>query len=335
MKLATIEVIEKVSAHPNADRLELVTVLGFQCVVPKDTHSVGEHIIFIQPDTSLPPIESEFTWAEQYRKYVGARIKAIQIRGEWSEGLIIPLADVRPLLMMDIFKGGEASSLIGVTKFTAPEPEEPGAISSILPLFMKETGEDRFENLSEEQMPLGAIADITLKIDGKSATYYYDHINDKFGVCGRGLEFDVDYNNVYTQQASKFKDAFITFCKEKQMSLALRGELYGTGISRGGNNPHSQKDKSFACFNVFNITKRKYETKGSDLYYLNVCDQLNIESVPVVERDVVITTELVEKYSKGVKRITINGTEHKFEGVVVKHSGGSFKVINKHYDSEK
>ncbi len=337
MKLATIEKVEKVITHPNAERLDLVTVLGFQCVVQKGILRVNDAVVFIQPDTSLPPIDSEFTWAEPYRKYVGSRIKAIQIRSEWSEGLIIPIDElmhwiIKPLVV-SFSNGSEVSHLIGVTKFVAPEPEEKGAISSILPLFMKETGEDRFENLSE--LPLGTYCDVTLKIDGKSATYYYDHRTDKFGVCGRGIEFDVNYENAYTKQAHKFRDAFVSFCKEKNLSLALRGEIYGSGISQGNNNPHKGKEKSFACFNVFNIIDRKYETKGSDLYFINLCSQLDIETVPIVEKDVIMTQDLIEKYSKGVKRVSFENKEAKFEGVVVKHQSGSFKVINKFYDSEK
>jgi RNA ligase (TIGR02306 family) len=335
MKLATIETIDNVFPHPNAERLELVTVLGFQCVVQKDILKKGDTVVFIQPDTCLPSADSVYIWADSFRKYVGVRVKAIQIRGEWSEGLIIPLNDVIDLIKVDMVSGAEVSHNIGVTKFTAPEPEEPGAISSILPLFMRETGEDRFENLSEEQLPLGVVADITLKIDGKSATYYYDHLNDKFGVCGRSLEFDINHNNVYTQQVGKVRDPFVAFCKENKVSLALRGEVYGTGISQGGNNPHNKKDKSFACFNVYNITERKYETKGSTLYFLDLCNQLGIETVPVIERDVLVTPEVIEKYSKGVKRVMFEGKEVKFEGAVVKHKNGSFKIINKFYDSEK
>jgi hypothetical protein len=81
--------------------------------------------------------------------------------------------------------------------------------------------------------------------------------------------------------------------------------------------------------------------------------------VPILERDVVLTQELIDKYSVGLKKI--DGKP--FEGVVINHGdyvieresnimvcpdgverdvGGaktyvahSFKVISKHYDSQK
>ena len=51
----------------------------------------------------------------------------------------------------------------------------------------------------------------------------------------------------------------------------------------------------------------------------------------VIEMDVVLTPELVNHYSSGIEKLNGN----LFEGVVVKHSNGTFKIINKHYDSKK
>ena len=74
-----------------------------------------------------------------------------------------------------------------------------------------------------------------------------------------------------------------------------------------------------------------YFNKGHEHYFLNVCRLLNIEHVPVVEENVELTPELIEKYSIELKKI--NGKP--FEGVVIKHSKGSFKVMNKYYDMNK
>jgi hypothetical protein len=51
MKLATLERIETVELHPNADRLEIVHVLGFNCVVPKGLYRKDDIVVYIQPDT--------------------------------------------------------------------------------------------------------------------------------------------------------------------------------------------------------------------------------------------------------------------------------------------
>ena len=37
MKIATIERITSVRHHPNADRLDLISILGYQCVTSHDS----------------------------------------------------------------------------------------------------------------------------------------------------------------------------------------------------------------------------------------------------------------------------------------------------------
>jgi len=51
----------------------------------------------------------------------------------------------------------------------------------------------------------------------------------------------------------------------------------------------------------------------------------------MIEEDVIITQELIDNYSKELKKL--NGFP--FEGIVIKHANGSFKIINKHYDANK
>jgi hypothetical protein len=77
---------------------------------------------------------------------------------------------------------------------------------------------------------------------------------------------------------------------------------------------------------------KQYEGKDGIHYYSHVSKILNIESVPMIETDVVLTPELIQKYDEGIDNI--NGVP--FEGVVIKMKDGkSFKVINKAYDSKK
>lgn len=84
MKLATIEKIKEIYPHPNADSLEFVKVLGYQCIVPKGKWKIGDWCILIQPDTVLPDAE----WAQGYKKYSPTRVKAIKLRGLYSFGIV-------------------------------------------------------------------------------------------------------------------------------------------------------------------------------------------------------------------------------------------------------
>lgn len=330
--LATIEKVKNLRPHPNADRLEICNVLGFQCVVPKNLHKENDLVIYIQTDSVLPQDQE---WAEEYINYSPKRVKAVKLRNFWSEGVVVPLSkwnDYKEIFFDGKFPddciGEEVSHIIGVTKYEPPLPSGENVVGT-LPYQISKTDENRFENLRD--LPFGEICDVTLKIDGQSATFGYNVQDDRFFVTGRRFEVDADSENRYSIHIPKLKDSIINYCKKHNVSLAFRGESYGNGIQKNSNNPHASKEHSFALFSIWNIEERKYETKGSDHYFLNVAEETGIEIVPVLESDVEITPELLKKYSEGIKKID----GQPFEGVVIQYPNGSFKVINKDYDSKK
>lgn len=328
MKLASVEKIKEVIAHPNADRLDLVKILGYQLVTEKGLYQAGDFVIYIQPDTVLPAQP----WAETYRKYSPKRVKAVRLRGEWSDGIAVPLENVGFGDNPEWFEGRDLSDLIGVVKYEPPVPQELNAIGH-LPFGIPKTDEERWENLKEEELQYGELADITLKVDGQSCSFYYNIEEDKFGCLGRTLEFDTDAQNNYTAHINKLniKDKLINYCKKHNVSLCLRGESYGQGIQAFEANPHSKKQKNIAFFSVYNITDRKYERKNDAFYFINVCEELNFPTVDVVEKNIVLSPELINKYSQELKELR----GQLFEGVVVNTTQNSYKIINKNYDSNK
>ena len=332
MKLASIEKITKLSPHSNADKLELVQVLGYQGVVPIGLHKEGDLVVYIQPDTVLPKDQE---WAEEYIRYSPKRVKAVRLRGEWSEGVVAPLSkwDSGSGIMKminDSDVGLEVSDSIGVVKYDPPLPTNESAIGE-LPYGLGKTDEERFENMLDK-LPMGEIVDVTLKIDGQSTTHGYYVEDDKYFLTGRRYEINPDEENRYSIHVPKIKDKLIAYCKKYNVSLAFRAESYGNGIQGNKINVHSAKPRSLAIFSIYNLDERKYERKGSIHYLYNVCNEIELETVPLLEENVVLTEELIEKYSKGLKKLP-NG--NLFEGVVINHANGSFKIINKHYDAAK
>lgn len=355
-KIASIEKLISVEPHPNADRLDLVKVLGFQCVTERGLHSAGDLIVYIQPDSVLP---EDAAWAESYRKYSPTRIKAVKLRGEWSEGIIVKLAQIPDLALLLPEEGYDVAELIGAKHYEPPLPQDLSA-KGLLPFGIPKTDEERWENITG-RLPIGEVVDVTLKVDGQSWTAYYDVETDTFGICGRTLEFKPDASNKYTAHIERYdlKNKLVAFCKEKGVSLAIRGESYGPGIQAFEKNPHSKKESGLAIFSVFLLKERRYARKGDPFYFPIVAAALGLPTVEILEPDVVLTQELINKYSKELKKI--NGAP--FEGVVINHGAytivreettllcpdgverviggkmdyapGSFKVISKEYDSNK
>ena len=327
MKLASIERIKSVQKHPNADALDVVQVLGYSCIVKRDQFQTGQLVVLIQPDVVLP----DAPWATFY-KAKSNRVKAIRLRQVWSMGIVESLAilgsvpqDLDPIT--DAHEGYEVSGMLGVTKYEPPLPQDVNA-KGHLPHGLNKTDEERYQNILN--LPWGAIVDVTLKIDGQSSTVY--HKAGDYGVTTRAMDLKMDSVNNYTVATKNFLDKFIYFCRDKNLNLALRGEVYGKGIQAHSNNPHAKKELGFALFSVLNLDTLNYEGTDSPLYFEKIAKELGIETVPILEKSVVLTPELIQKYDEGLQ--TINGEP--FEGVVIKlPDGSSFKVINKHYDAKK
>jgi RNA ligase (TIGR02306 family) len=344
MRDATVEVIESVRVHPDADKLDLCTILGYQCVTQKGLYQGGEKIVYIRPDSVLPQEE----WTEEYRKYSPKRVKAVRLRGEWSEGIIVRF-DLLPENLRSIVElcepGTDVSEILEVVHYEPPTPQDLQAKGG-LPFGIPKTDEDRFENRINK-LPYGELVDETLKIDGQSCSFYVNLdvplSEPLFGVLGRNLEIKPDTENNYTAHISRYdiQRKLTEYCVKHDVSLVLRGESFGQGIQSGEHNPHSKQEKGWAMFSVYIINQgngdgtysivREYARKGHKHYFLNVAKELGLPHVPVINENVELTRELLEQYSTGIKKLM----GKPFEGVVINHSAGSFKIINKHYDSLK
>ena len=335
MKLASIELITDIQPHPNADKLELAKVLGYTCIIEKDRYRVGAAVVLIQPDTVLP----DKPWAEMFKKR-SSRVRAMKLRGVWSFGIVMALDKViDPFFFGDQYGdpkwhiGLEISHLIGVTKYEAPQPQQLDA-KGPLPFGLGKTDEERFQNILD--LPYGEKVDVTLKIDGQSATYYChkDRQTGEWttGICSRSLEMKPECYNNYTNIDRKYGilNKLQDYCKFYDVSLALRGEVYGNGIQGHAANPHAKLPLDFAAFSVYNFDTFQYETTSGAHNYLRVCHRIGIPTVDLVERTA-LTPELIKEYAEEMTEI--NGRA--FEGVVIKHSMGSFKVINLSYDERK
>jgi hypothetical protein len=85
--------------HTNADTLEIFEIGGYQLVAKKGGFTPGDLAVYLQPDSVVPQSEAfKFIW----ETYVGIdgvvperrrRITVKKLRGEWSEGLLMPVID--------------------------------------------------------------------------------------------------------------------------------------------------------------------------------------------------------------------------------------------------
>lgn len=87
-KLAHIEKIEWKRPIEGADRIELVGVLGWQCIAKKDEFNIGDYCIYIEIDSIVDKENPDFAFLEN-KHY---KIKTMKMKGVLSQGIVFPLS---------------------------------------------------------------------------------------------------------------------------------------------------------------------------------------------------------------------------------------------------
>ena len=145
-------VIEKVERHPDADTLDIVTVLGdYPVIVKRDEYQVGNFAGYIPIDSIVPDTEQfYFLCPKLYEKYeengevksrqIGPKyalgsvpekariIKAKKIRGIYSQGMLSPVPYLAPkngtcAFPFSYLAGDSIIDVLGLKKWEEPEEE--------------------------------------------------------------------------------------------------------------------------------------------------------------------------------------------------------------------
>jgi RNA ligase (TIGR02306 family) len=94
-KLASIQRIISVEDIPGADAIQLYTVLGWKVVDKKGAHKVGDLVCYCEIDSWIPhelaPFLSKGQEPRTYNGVKGERLRTIKLRGQVSQGLLLPL----------------------------------------------------------------------------------------------------------------------------------------------------------------------------------------------------------------------------------------------------
>lgn len=118
--------VDEVRHHPVADRLDVCTVGGWNCVTPKDSVKTGGLVIYFPIDSVLPKELEDRIFGEKAKiKLNGKKVKTIKIRGEFSQGLAIPLNRFPEYATEKV--GADLTERLGVVKWESPPDAYKGA----------------------------------------------------------------------------------------------------------------------------------------------------------------------------------------------------------------
>jgi RNA ligase (TIGR02306 family) len=140
--IVPIATIDAVKPHPNADRLEIATIKGWQVVVGRGTYQPGDTVVYVPPD-AVVPVEWSDKW--DVTKYLSkGRVRCAKLRGEPSFGFTVSLDHLPHFTPSEIGVGDNVADLFGITKYEPPFKPSTEDAAPDHPLFVKYT---EIENL--------------------------------------------------------------------------------------------------------------------------------------------------------------------------------------------
>lgn len=340
-KLASIQKIKGVMPIPDADRLELVQVLGWKCVGGKNEFHEGDLVVYFEIDSFLPICEEfEFLRKSSYKnnEYMGEgfRLKTMKFRGEISQGLCLGIDKLPKLNGLELSEGMDVTTILGIREWEIPERAgSSGTIIGDRPGFIPKTDETRVQSAPELLKEFAGLSYyITTKMDGSSHSIGVRNGNVSF--TGHNFTYKDDGKSSFVEyaKAKGIPEKMKQYVDENKIgTLVIQGEWCGEGIQK-----NRLKLKSPEWF----VFTARVDDKRTNLETLRaICKYVGCQMVPVEEEG----DDLLGKYPdeqallSRAEGIGYNGTVR--EGIVIRpiepvHSytlSGplSMKVINNKY----
>lgn len=265
-KLATVRKIDHIRPIEGADAIECAVIGGWVVVVKKNEFEPGDLAVYCEIDSWIPhelaPFLSKGTEPREYNGIKGERLKTIRLRGQLSQGLLLPMTVLNPRMgeleeHLQNAEGFDCTEWLNIQKWEAPVPAQlAGQVRGNFPTLVPKTDQERIQNLKkelEDWKARGLTFEVTEKLDGSSCTMYLDP-DGEFHVCSRNLDLKRDENNSFWKMAIKYK-------VEEQLrdhclfGYAFQGELIGEGVQ---GNPYGVKGQDFRLYDIYEVDGGAY-----------------------------------------------------------------------------
>jgi RNA ligase (TIGR02306 family) len=276
--------------HKNADSLRITQIEGSTCIFKEGAFDTGHLAVFIPVDALVPLDHRAFSWLKDKQRpnRTHHRVKALRLRGVFSDGFLVPLTDV--FAMVEHVAGGirgfvdgvelpffaklgeDFSTFLGVTKFEEEIlPNMGGKAESYgpdVPVYDIEPLK-RFKHVFDD--PTEQVV-VTCKIHGTNSRFLFK--DDRLWVGSRNRFLYMDEKNLWWNIATAYG------LEEKLKQIpdhVLYGETYGDvqdlryGCEKG--------KRLFAAFDIYDVQARKYLDYPA---FKSMCERLDIPMVPVV-----------------------------------------------------
>lgn len=326
-KLASVQKIKEINSIPDADKIEVCKILGWNVVTKKGEFKVGDYCVYFEIDSLIPRKPWNDFLANKDKPDAPLRLKTAKFRGQISQGLAIP---VEVLGIKKIEEGTDLTDVLGVEKYEPPVPACLGGdVKCAFPSVVPKTGEIRIQaepNILDEIQ--GIEMYWAIKADGTSGTYL-NH-NSEHHVCSRNWSLKETEGNTYWEMYHKYNLKDIL---DRNPNFAIQGEICGDGIQK---NRLKLKGHHLLVFNVYDIEQGRVLGLND---MKDFCDKNQLTMVDVEKIapfDVKTVDELIKiatqcKYKCGAlgEGYVIRPVEPMYSKVL--NGRMSFKIINPKY----
>lgn len=300
--IVPVATIDSMKPHPNADRLEIAQVLGWQVVVPKGRHQQGEKIVYFPPDAVVPQEHSDRFGVTQYLQK--GRVRCARLRGEPSYGFAVKPDDPGWTV------GTNLAEHFGVTKYEPPLRPSAGDAETDHPLFQRYTDIENLRNFPDALHEGEAIV-VTEKIHGTSCRVGIVEGEVMAGSMGvrrkRPDDAELHRSTYWFPWSMPPVQALLQSFAKDHRQVILYGEVFGKGIQsfHYGQTGHL----GFAAFDLL--------VDGRYLDWPRLRETLQrfgVTAVPVLYEGP-LSMAAVRQHSEG---LTTLGDKHIREGVVIR-----------------
>jgi RNA ligase (TIGR02306 family) len=314
----TCERVNEVENHPNADRLDVIQVLGYKVVTGRDQFKVGDPAIYFPPDILIPEATAEELGVKKYLKhavYPGdteksqCRVGAARLRSVPSHGFVIGPVENAGAYGVDL------TVRYGGVKYEPPVRVGAGDAMPELAAFHEYTSIENIQRCPFA-IPRGEPVRYTEKIHGTNCRLGLVRGDDGDWIFAAGShkirrKEDDGHQSLYWQPMDANMMNMLTQLCDEQHNVVVFGEVFGPGVQ------DMDYGQPVHAFRVFDITIDGVYQDWNEI--VQVTDHFEIQTVPLLALGE-FSPEDMENYTYGRTTLADRGQiRSKFkerEGVV-------------------
>jgi RNA ligase (TIGR02306 family) len=356
--VAFVSKITAIKPIDGADNIELAEVGGWNCIIQKNSYTVGQLVILATTDAVIPQSLSDDMNVTNYLRK-GQRVKTVKLRGVYSECLIIPFKlTPRPATYKE---GDDMMKELNIFKYEPPVKQITLSSGKKIrysenPNFLIYYKFPNFKNVPDIFTSDDEVQ-ITRKIHGTNARYgivkknklsFFDKLKKFLRLSNRWIEYEfvVGSHNVEKGSDSQgfyetnvwydisdhylIEDKLWHYVKSVGVDkigsgLTIYGEIYGAGIQKGYS--YGLRNIQFMGFDVMLDGKYLSTFDAEDV----IENKLGLRHVPIL---------YIGKWNKEIQdsfvlNNFIENSNVPHEGIVTKITSGErnkiAKIINPDY----